>query len=42
MVGRIRAELGVRIKPAQVMLAPTLAEQAALVRDAAAAPALNE
>jgi amino acid adenylation domain-containing protein len=37
MVGRIRAEFGVRIPAAQMMLSPTLTEQAALVRSAAAA-----
>jgi acyl-coenzyme A synthetase/AMP-(fatty) acid ligase/acyl carrier protein len=37
MVRRIRAEFGVRINAAQMMLSPTLAEQAALVRAAAAA-----
>jgi amino acid adenylation domain-containing protein len=42
MVGRIRAEFGVRINTAQMMLSPTLAEQAALVRGAAAGPSLKE
>ncbi len=42
MAARIRTELGVRIKPAQMMLSPTLAEQAALVRAAVAAPLQNE
>ena len=37
MVGRVRAEFGVRITAAQMMLSPTLTEQAALVRSAAAA-----
>jgi amino acid adenylation domain-containing protein len=38
MVGRIRAEFGVRINAAQMMLSPTLAEQAALVRAARTTP----
>jgi aryl carrier-like protein len=42
MAARIRTELGVRIKPAQMMLSPTLAEQAALVRAAVATPVQNE
>ncbi len=35
IAARIRAEFGVRISIAQIMLSPTLAEQAALVRSAA-------
>lgn len=42
LAGRIRTRFGVRINAAQLMLAPTLGEQAALVRSAAVAPAPNE
>jgi len=42
MVGRIRSELGVKINTAQMMLSPTLAEQAALVRGAAAGPSSSD
>ena len=42
MAARIRAEFGVRLSTAQMMLSPTLAEQAALVRTAAMVPATND
>ena len=38
----IRAEFGVKINTAQMMLSPTLAEQAALVRGAAAGPSASD
>ncbi len=42
IASRIRAEFGVRVSIAQMMLSPTLAEQAALVRAAATTPAPND
>jgi amino acid adenylation domain-containing protein len=42
MAARIRAEFGVKISAAQMMLSPTLAEQAALVRSAAMTPATKD